>query len=411
MVQEAVQPETTQSQDDNRITMKSLLEAGVHFGHQKRRWNPKMSEYIFAHRNGIHIIDLQKTLYKIEEAAEFLTEVAAEGKKILFVGTKKQAQDSIISEAERSNSLYVSNRWLGGTLTNFRTIQSRIDYLVNLEERRENGEFNQLTKKEALGYDEEIRRLNRNLSGIKEMTEMPGALFIIDIGKEEIAVAEGRRVGIPIVALVDSDCNPELINHPVPGNDDAIRSIRLVAGYMANSIIEGQNRRIAQQTDAGENLDESEVSPRMVTYSTVTVEEPAPENLADIELDEESADPTPEEKESAESDISTEGVSENEAESDDVDQETERRLKLSEHVGLAKRRRPPDLCHEAVRGDGRRIVAPTSGEHMGLCHGQTQHLLNRPNPFHRAPRVVRLVERLGRAVLTPRRPETVERPL
>jgi small subunit ribosomal protein S2 len=171
------------------------------------------------------------------------------------------------------------------------------------------------------------------------MTEMPGALFIIDIGKEEIAVAEGRRVGIPIVALVDSDCNPELINHPVPGNDDAIRSIRLVAGYMADSIIEGQNRRIAQQTDAGENLDESEVSPRMVTYSTVTleeptpvtveepapvtVEEPAPENLADIELEEESADPTPEEKESAESDISTEGVSENEAESDDVDQEKE----------------------------------------------------------------------------------------
>lgn len=328
MVQEAVQPETIQTQDDNRITMKSLLEAGVHFGHQKRRWNPKMSEYIFAHRNGIHIIDLQKTLYKIEEAAEFLTEVAAEGKKILFVGTKKQAQDTIVTEAERSNSLYVSNRWLGGTLTNFKTIQSRIDYLVKLEERRENGEFNQLIKKEALGYDEEIRRLNRNLSGIKEMTEMPGALFIIDIGKEEIAVAEGRRVGIPIVALVDSDCNPELINHPVPGNDDAIRSIRLVAGYMADSIIEGQNRRIAQQTDAGENLDESEVSPRMVTYSTVTLEEPAPvmveepvpENLTDIELDEESADPTPEEKESAESDISTEGVSENEAESDDVDQ-------------------------------------------------------------------------------------------
>ena len=183
MVQEAVQPETTQTQDDNRITMKSLLEAGVHFGHQKRRWNPKMSEYIFAHRNGIHIIDLQKTLYKIEEAAEFLTEVAAEGKKILFVGTKKQAQDTIVTEAERSNSLYVSNRWLGGTLNNFKTIQSRIDYLVKLEARRENGEFNQLIKKEALGYDEEIRRLNRNLSGIKEMTEMPGALFIIDIGK------------------------------------------------------------------------------------------------------------------------------------------------------------------------------------------------------------------------------------
>ena len=323
MVQEAVQPETTQTQDVSQITMKSLLEAGVHFGHQKRRWNPKMREYIFAHRNGIHIIDLQKTLYKIEEAAEFLTEVAAEGKKILFVGTKKQAQDTIIAEAERSNSLYVSNRWLGGTLTNFKTIQSRIDYLVKLEERRENGEFNQLTKKEALGYDEEIRRLNRNLSGIKEMTEMPGALFIIDIGKEEIAVAEGRRVGIPIVALVDSDCNPELINHPVPGNDDAIRSIRLVAGYMADSIIEGQNRRIAQQTDAGEHLDESEVSPRMVTYSTVTLEESAPENVVETEPDEEIADPAPEKNEAAAGDIPTEVISENDAESDNVEQKKE----------------------------------------------------------------------------------------
>ncbi len=273
MVQQAVEPGTSETQDATQITMKSLLEAGVHFGHQKRRWNPKMQEFIFAHRNGIHIIDLQKTLYKIEEAAEFLTNTAAQGKRILFVGTKKQAQDTIINEAERSNCLYISNRWLGGTLTNFRTIQSRIDYLVQLESRRESGEFLQLTKKESLSYDEEINRLNRNLYGIKEMTELPGAIFIIDIGKEEIAVAEARRVGVPIVALVDSDCNPELIDNPIPGNDDAIRSIRLVTGRMADAVIEGQNRRIAEQTDSGEDLTEEEVGPRMVTYSTVTIED------------------------------------------------------------------------------------------------------------------------------------------
>ena len=275
MVQEAVQPENTETQETaNRITMKSLLEAGVHFGHQKRRWNPKMDDFIFAHRNGIHIIDLQKTLYKIQEAAEFLTDVAATGKKILYVGTKKQARDTIINESERSNSLYISNRWLGGTLTNFRTIESRIQHLINLETRRETGEFTLLSKKESLGYDEQINRLNKNLIGIKEMTEMPGAMFIIDIGKEEIAVAEARRVGIPIVALVDSDCNPELIDYPIPGNDDAIRSIRLITGRMSDAIIEGQNRRIAERTDAGESMEDSEESvPRMITYSTVTADD------------------------------------------------------------------------------------------------------------------------------------------
>ena len=272
MVQEAVQPENTETQETtNVITMKSLLEAGVHFGHQKRRWNPKMDDFIFAHRNGIHIIDLQKTLYKIQEAAAFLTDIAAAGKKILLVGTKKQAQDTIINEAERSNSLYISNRWLGGTLTNFKTIEGRIQHLINLETRRETGEFTLLSKKESLGYDAQIDRLNKNLFGIKEMTEMPGAMFIIDIGKEEIAVAEARRIGIPIVALVDSDCNPELIDYPIPGNDDAIRSIRLITGRMSDAIIEGQNRRLAEMTDAGEGPDNSEDSvPRMITYSTVT---------------------------------------------------------------------------------------------------------------------------------------------
>jgi len=286
MVQEAVQPENTDTQETtNVITMKSLLEAGVHFGHQKRRWNPKMDDFIFAHRNGIHIIDLQKTLYKIQEAAEFLTDIAATGKRILLVGTKKQAQDTIINEAGRSNSLYISNRWLGGTLTNFKTIEGRIQHLINLETRRETGEFTLLSKKESLGYDAQIDRLNKNLFGIKEMTEMPGAMFIIDIGKEEIAVAEARRIGIPIVALVDSDCNPELIDYPIPGNDDAIRSIRLITGRMSDAIIEGQNRRLAEMTDAGEGPDNSEDSvPRMVTYSTVTDDDVDETDTTEVDL-------------------------------------------------------------------------------------------------------------------------------
>mgnify|MGYP001031515981 CR=1 FL=1 len=256
-------------QDTNVISMNSLLEAGVHFGHQKRRWNPKMDRFIFAQRNGIHIIDLQKTLNNLKTAAEFLTEVSSEGKRILMVGTKKQAQDTIITESQRSNSLYVTNRWLGGTLTNFKTIQSRIDHLVDLESRRDSGEFSQLSKRESLRYDEEVEKLNRNLSGLKEMTELPGALLIIDIGKEEIAVAEANRVGIPTVALVDSDCNPDLIDYPIPGNDDAIRSIRLIVGYMASAIVEGHNRRMSEQTDlSDDDASNSDTSPRMVTYST-----------------------------------------------------------------------------------------------------------------------------------------------
>ncbi len=231
------------------ITMKSLLEAGVHFGHQKRRWNPKMKQYIFAHRNGIHIIDLQKTLRMVEDAARFMTETVAQGAKVLLVGTKKQAHDTITSEAERSGSFYVTTRWLGGTLTNFKTIQSRIDYLVELETRKAKGDFARVTKRESLKLQARIERLNRHLSGIKEMTEMPGLLFIVDIGKEHIAVAEARKVGIPIIALVDSDCDPDLIDYPIPGNDDAIRSIRLITNKMASAIIEGQNQRIALETE------------------------------------------------------------------------------------------------------------------------------------------------------------------
>ena len=231
------------------VTMKSLLEAGVHFGHQKRRWNPKMRQYIFTHRNGIHIIDLQKTLRMLDRATQFMSDMVAEGHKALMVGTKKQAQDTIIQEANRSNSFYITNRWLGGTLTNFKTIQSRIDYLVQLETQKAKGEFTRLTKRESLKKEDAINRLNRNLFGIKEMTEMPGVLFIIDIGKEHIAVAEARKLGVPIIALVDSDCDPDLIDYPIPGNDDAIRSIRLITAKMADAIIDGQNRRMSLETE------------------------------------------------------------------------------------------------------------------------------------------------------------------
>ena len=238
-----------EASEQPQITMKSLLEAGVHFGHQRRRWNPKMKQYIFAHRNGIHIIDLQQTLQHLERAAAYVEDVVAQGQKVLFLGTKKQAHDTIESEAERCGAFFISTRWLGGTFTNFVTIQKRIDYLVQLEARKEKGEFAVLPKKEALKLDESIARLNRYLGGIKEMTHLPGALFVIDVGKESIAVAEARRVGVPIVALVDTDCDPTLIDHPIAGNDDAIRSIRLVTSRIADAIIEGGNRKDAEMAE------------------------------------------------------------------------------------------------------------------------------------------------------------------
>lgn len=272
MVQETVKSSSEDDLKENyEINIRSLLEAGVHFGHQKRMWNPKMDEFIFAHRNGIHIIDLEQTLDRVKEAAEIISDIAFKNKKILFVGTKKQARSTIIEEAERCNSPYISNRWLWGTLTNFQTIQSRIEHLIELENKRDAGEFDSLSKKESLKYDEEIDRLNKNLVGIKNMTEIPGALFVIDIGKEEIAIAEAQRVGIPVIALVDTNCNPQLIDYPIPGNDDAIRGIKLISRYMSDSIIKGHLKRTSSQ---GEPEDESESSPtRMVTYSTVSMDE------------------------------------------------------------------------------------------------------------------------------------------
>lgn len=222
------------------ISMKQLLEAGVHFGHQTRRWNPKMERYIFTERNGIYIIDLQKTVKKVEEAYNFIKEVAASGKSILFVGTKKQAQDSVKEEAERSDSFYINQRWLGGTLTNFATIQKRIDRLSQLETMEADGTFDVLPKKEVIILKKEKERLEKFLGGIKGMKELPGALFVIDPRKERIAVAEAHKLGIPVVAIVDTNCDPDEVDYVIPGNDDAIRAVKLLTEKRAEAILEGR---------------------------------------------------------------------------------------------------------------------------------------------------------------------------
>ncbi|MGN0817739.1 MAG: 30S ribosomal protein S2 [Candidatus Coproplasma sp.] len=220
------------------ITMKQLLEAGVHFGHQTRKWNPKMGRYIYAARNDIHIIDLQLTVGLIEEAYKFVVDTVKDGKSILFVGTKKQAQDAIKEEAERCGMFYVNSRWLGGTLTNFKTIRSRIDRMVKLEKMEESGEFDLLPKKEVAKLKEEMDKLQTNLGGIRNMSKMPGAMFVVDPHNEDIAVAEARKLNIPIIAITDTNCDPDLIDYVIPGNDDAIRAIKLIAGVMANAVIE-----------------------------------------------------------------------------------------------------------------------------------------------------------------------------
>jgi len=223
------------------ISMKQLLEAGVHFGHQTRRWNPKMAKYIFTERNGIYIIDLQKTVRKVDEAFNFIRSVAQEGKKVLFVGTKKQAQEAVKEEATRAGMFYVNERWLGGMLTNFQTIQKRIKRLKQLEQMEQDGTFEVLTKKEVLALRHEMERLEKFLGGIKEMNRLPGALYVVDPRKERIAVAEARKLGIPIVAIVDTNCDPDEIDYVIPGNDDAIRAVRLLTGRMADAVIEGSH--------------------------------------------------------------------------------------------------------------------------------------------------------------------------
>ena len=222
------------------VAMKQLLEAGVHFGHQTRRWDPKMAEYIFQARNGIHIIDLQKTSKKIDEAYEFLRSQAEEGKTILFVGTKKQAQECIKEAAEKCGMYYVDQRWLGGMLTNFDTIKTRIQRLKDIEKMQEDGTFDVLPKKEVIGLKKELEKLEANLGGIKEMEEIPGVLFIVDPKKEYNAIKEARKLNIPVVGIVDTNCNPEVLDYAIPGNDDAIRAVKLITDVMANAVIEGK---------------------------------------------------------------------------------------------------------------------------------------------------------------------------
>ena len=222
------------------ISMKQLLEAGVHFGHQTRRWNPKMAKYIFTERNGIYIIDLQKTVKKVEEAYKFVKEVAETGKPILFVGTKKQAQEAIKEEAERCGMFFVNERWLGGMLTNHQTIQTRIKKLRELEKMEEEGVFEVLPKKEVIKLNAEKEKLEKYLGGIKDMPELPGAIFVVDPRKENIAIQEAHRLGIPVVGIVDTNCDPDELDFPIPGNDDAIRAVKLITGAMATAVIEGR---------------------------------------------------------------------------------------------------------------------------------------------------------------------------
>ena len=231
------------------VSMKQLLEAGVHFGHQTRRWNPKMAPYIFTERNGIYIIDLQKTVKKLEEAYMFVRDTAANGGEILFVGTKKQAGDSVKEEAERCGMHYVNARWLGGMLTNFKTIRRRIERLAQLRKMEEDGTFELLPKKEVVKLKLEIEKLEKFIGGIKNMAELPAALFIVDPKKEKIAVSEARKLGIPIVAIVDTNCDPDEVDYVIPGNDDAIRAVKLIAGTMANAVLEGKqgNDNVAEE--------------------------------------------------------------------------------------------------------------------------------------------------------------------
>mgnify|MGYP000747327358 CR=1 FL=1 len=235
----------TQATSPRVVSIKALLEAGAHFGHQTNRWNPKMRPYIYTARNGIHIIDLQKTVLGLTAAYRFISDVTARGEKVLFVGTKKQAQEAVVEEATRAGQYYVTQRWLGGTLTNFATIKGRLKRLADLEAQRDRGDFARLTKAEGLQLEKEIEKLNRVFAGIKTMDRLPGALFVIDPHKEELAVKEALKVGVPVVAMVDTNCDPDPISYVIPCNDDAIRGIRLITGKIADAALEGVHRREA----------------------------------------------------------------------------------------------------------------------------------------------------------------------
>ena len=257
------------------VSMKQLLEAGVHFGHQTRRWNPKMKKYIYAERNDIHIIDLQQTVAQAEAAYVFVRDIAAQGKPVLFVGTKKQAQEAIKEEATRCGQFYINSRWLGGTLTNFKTIRSRIDRLNKLQRMEESGDFELLPKKEVLGLKKEMAKLEANLGGIREMKNLPGAMFIVDPHNEDIAVQEARKLHIPIVAITDTNCDPDLIDYVIPGNDDAIRAVKLLSSVIANAVIEANQGEAvnAELAQAAEEVKE----PESVEEAVAAAEEPAAE--------------------------------------------------------------------------------------------------------------------------------------
>ncbi|MEF9971844.1 MAG: 30S ribosomal protein S2 [Oscillospiraceae bacterium] len=243
------------------VSMKQLLEAGVHFGHQTRRWNPKMAEFIYMERNGIYIIDLQKTVKKLEESYDFVRSLAEKGQSILFVGTKKQAQDAVREEAMRVGQYYVNARWLGGMLTNFKTMRTRIDRLAQLRKMQEDGTFDMLPKKEVLKHTNEITKLEKYLGGVKEMKKLPGALFVVDPRKEHNAIAEARKLNIPIIAIVDTNCDPDEIDYVIPGNDDAIRAIRLIAGAMASAVQEGRQGLDAETEAAAAPADAQAEAP------------------------------------------------------------------------------------------------------------------------------------------------------
>ena len=261
------------------VAMKQLLEAGVHFGHQTRRWDPKMAEYIFQARNGIHIIDLQKTSKKLDEAYSFVKEQVEEGKTVLFVGTKKQAQECVKEAAEKCGMYYVNQRWLGGMLTNFETIRKRVQRLNDLEKMQEDGTFDVLPKKEVILLKKEMDKLEKNLGGIKEMEQLPGVIFLVDPKKERIAILEAKKLGIPVVGLVDTNCNPEELDYPIPGNDDAIRAVKLITDVIANAVIEGkQGESFEAEADEQEQKAEAEEATTMEQ-----VVENAENNSADSE--------------------------------------------------------------------------------------------------------------------------------
>jgi small subunit ribosomal protein S2 len=278
--------------------MKALLEAGVHFGHQTRRWNPTMKKYIFTQRNGIHIIDLQQTLGMINNVYQEMVDLVSEGGKVLFVGTKRQAQEVIQSEAERCGMLYVNQRWLGGTMTNFQTIKTRIAYMLELQEKRDQGYFRLLPKKEGVKLRDTLNRLEKYFTGVRDMTEVPKAIFVIDIGREDICIAEAQRLGVDIFAIVDSDCDPNKVDHIIPGNDDAVRSIRLITNRMASAVLEGlalreakELARIEEMAEVDESQfmtayvspdDEEDGLPEMEGLDTATVAEVAPATAAAI---------------------------------------------------------------------------------------------------------------------------------